>query len=61
MLTEQHESRQMTASLQNLCHYRDEGEPFVENIITGNETWVYGFAPVSKRNSMTWKLSHSPI
>jgi hypothetical protein len=41
MLTEQHESRQMTASLPNLCHYRDEGESFVENIITGNETWVY--------------------
>jgi hypothetical protein len=45
MITEQHERRQMTASLPNVCHYRHEGELFVENIITGNETWVYEFPP----------------
>jgi hypothetical protein len=26
-----------------------------------DETWVYEFAPESKRNSMTWKHPHSPV
>jgi hypothetical protein len=30
-----------------------------ENIITGDETWVYVFTPQSKGNSMTWKHPHS--
>jgi hypothetical protein len=33
----------MAASLENLCRYEDEGESFVENIVTGDETWVYKF------------------
>jgi hypothetical protein len=50
----------MAASLENLCSYQDEGELFVESIITGDEIWVYEFTPESKRNPMTWKHPHSP-
>jgi hypothetical protein len=60
MLTEEYKSKRMAASLENLCHYQDEGESFVERIVTGDETWVYEFTPQSKRNSMTWKHPHSP-
>jgi hypothetical protein len=30
----------MSVSLENLCRPQDEGESFVESIITGDETWV---------------------
>jgi hypothetical protein len=59
MLTKEHKSKRMDASLENLCLYQDEGESFVESIITGDETWVYKFTPESKRNSTTWKHPHS--
>jgi hypothetical protein len=59
MLTQGHKSKRMASSLENLCHCQDE-ELFVENIVMGDETWVYEFTPVSKRNFMTWKHPHSP-
>jgi hypothetical protein len=40
MLTEEHKSEGMAASLENLCHYQEEGELFVESLITGDEIWV---------------------
>jgi hypothetical protein len=60
MHTEEHESKRIAASLENLCHYQNEEESFMENIVTRDETWVYEFTPESKRNSITWKLPHSP-
>jgi predicted transcriptional regulator len=29
-----HKSKRMAASLENRCHYQNEGESFVENIVT---------------------------
>jgi hypothetical protein len=49
----------MAASLEDLCCYQD-GELFVESLIKGDESWVYEFTPLSKRNSMTWKHPYSP-
>jgi hypothetical protein len=40
IFTEEQKSKRMTALLENLCHYQDEGESFMENIVTGDETWV---------------------
>jgi hypothetical protein len=60
MLTREHKSKRMAASLENLCRYQNEGEEFVESIVTGQETWVYEFIPESKTKSMTWKHPHSP-
>jgi hypothetical protein len=33
---------------------------FISNIITGDETWVYGYDPGTKQQSSQWKLSNSP-
>jgi hypothetical protein len=44
MNTEEHKSKRMAASLENLC-YQDEGESLMESIIKGDETWVYEFTP----------------
>jgi hypothetical protein len=60
MLIKEHKRKRMTSSLENLCYYQD-GESFVDNIIRGDETWVYEFTPESKRNSVTWNYPHSPI
>jgi hypothetical protein len=37
ILTEEHKSKRMAASLENLCCYQD-GELFMESIITEHET-----------------------
>jgi hypothetical protein len=60
ILTKEHKRKRMAAPLENLCHYQEEGELFVESIIMGEETWVYEFTSESKRNSITWKHPHSP-
>jgi hypothetical protein len=45
MLIKEHKSKRMAALLENLCCYQDEGESFVESLVTGDETWVYEFTP----------------
>ena len=36
------------------------GEPFLDNLITADETWVHHTTPETKRDSMTWKHPSSP-
>jgi hypothetical protein len=52
MLTEEHKSKTIAASLENLCRYQYEGESILGSIVMGGETWVYEFTPESKRNSI---------
>jgi hypothetical protein len=33
---------------------------FISNIITGDETWVYGYDPETKQQSSQWKSPSSP-
>jgi histone-lysine N-methyltransferase SETMAR len=33
---------------------------FISSIITGDETWVYGYDPETKQQSSQWKSSNSP-
>ncbi len=40
--------------------FDDEGELFLEKIITCDETWIHHFEPESKRQSMVWKHPDSP-
>jgi hypothetical protein len=56
MLTE-NKSKRMAASLENLCHYQDEGELFLESIITGDETWVYEFTLRVKKKKHDFETS----
>jgi histone-lysine N-methyltransferase SETMAR len=37
-----------------------DGPIFVSSIITGDETWVYGYDPETKQHSSKWKLPNSP-
>ncbi len=40
--------------------YHNKGKPMLHHIITGNETWVHHFTPLTKRQSMVWKRSDEP-
>jgi len=54
-LTEDHKKNRMGASLTHLIRFNDNGEDFLEQIITGDETWVHQYCPETKAQSMAWK------
>ena len=43
-----------------LALYRQD-ETFIERIITGDETWVFGYEPETKRQSLEWRSPGSPV
>jgi histone-lysine N-methyltransferase SETMAR len=60
MLTEERKSRHMGAALTFLKQYHQEDNNFLDQIFTGDETWVSHINPESKCQSMVWHHSHSP-
>lgn len=59
LLTEdQRELRMLMAS--ELFERSCEDPEFLSNIITGDETWVYGYDPETKKQSSEWKTPSSP-
>jgi len=50
----------MGASLTHLLRFNDHGEDFLEQVITGDETWVHQYCPETKAQSMAWKQPGSP-
>jgi len=50
----------MGASLTYLLRFNDHGEDFLEQIITGDETWVHQYCPETKVQSMAWKRPGLP-
>jgi hypothetical protein len=53
----------MDASRENLCHYQDEVESFVEIIVTRDETYsyVYDFTPELKEPPWLGNLLIHPL
>ena len=43
-----------------LKHYREEGDQFLLNIVTGDESWIHYFHPEEKRLSMECRHTSSP-
>jgi hypothetical protein len=60
MLTEEHKSKRMGAALTFLERYYHEGDTFLDQIVTGDTTWVSHIIPESKRQSLEWHHSYSP-
>lgn len=60
MLTEDHKRQRMEASREFLDRYAEEGEEFLNSIVTGDETWVSHFTPETKRQSLEWRHTTSP-
>ena len=58
LTTDQKEDRKFKSSelLERACNDVN----FMNNIITGDETWVYGYDPETKQQSSQWKTPTSP-
>lgn len=42
-----------------LQRYQRKGNKFLDQIITGNETWVHHYTPLTKRDTQVWKRKDS--
>lgn len=60
LLTEDNKLSRVQASQKFLTRYRREGEPFLDRIITTDETWMYLYDPETKEQSRQWKTPASP-
>jgi [histone H3]-lysine36 N-dimethyltransferase SETMAR len=60
MLTADHLTKRMAASLELLTRYHNEGDDFLNRIVTCDETWVSHITPENKVDSMQWKHQTSP-
>ncbi|GFQ92464.1 HTH_48 domain-containing protein [Trichonephila clavata] len=60
MLTDLHKTQRLGSALTFLERYHNEGEDFLDQIVTGDETWVAYVTPESKQQSMEWRHSSSP-
>jgi histone-lysine N-methyltransferase SETMAR len=60
MLTPEHQQNRVTAAREFLDRFAQEGEAFLDSIVTGDETWVCHYTPESKRQSLQWRHSSSP-
>ncbi|XP_046676126.1 histone-lysine N-methyltransferase SETMAR-like [Homalodisca vitripennis] len=61
LLTEEHKKRRMGIALEFLIQYHQEGDNLLDHIVTGDETWVSHITPETKRQSMEWRHSTSPV
>jgi hypothetical protein len=40
--------------------YAQEGDEFLDTVVTGDETWGFHHTPESKQQSLQWRHTHSP-
>lgn len=60
-LTEQNKKQRQGSALDFLTRYDKDGDDFLSKIVTGDETWVAYETPESKRQSMEWRHTSSPV
>ncbi|KAJ4433931.1 hypothetical protein ANN_16250 [Periplaneta americana] len=59
-LNDQHKTRRMASALTFLMRYHTDGDAFLDQIVTGDETWVSHNTPETKRQSRQWHHPSSP-
>jgi hypothetical protein len=59
MLTDDHKKNQVAAAQAFLARYEDQGDDFLDCIVTGDETWVSNHTPENKQQSMQYCHTHS--
>lgn len=59
-LTDENKQRRLECCEQLLQRYRDEGDDFLLNIVTGDESWVHHYDPEEKRQSAEYRHPSSP-
>ena len=60
ILTEENKQQRVECSEEFLNRYENEGEHFLDRIVTTDETWLYYFNPESKQQSSIWKSPDTP-
>ena len=60
-LTPEHEAKRMESALTFLQQYHDDGDKFLDQIITGEQTWVAHITPETKQASMHWHFCSSTM
>lgn len=59
-LTEELKLKRLNVCTELLKRYASEGDAFMNNIITGDESWAHHYTPETKRQSMQWHHLGSP-
>ena len=59
-LTQECKHKRLDVCSRHLARYREEGDNFLQQIVTGDETWIHHYDPESKQQSMQWKHPSSP-
>ena len=49
MLMDDHKTKRMGSALKFLMRHAQEGDEFLDSIVTGDETWVFHHTPESKQ------------
>jgi len=60
ILTDDRKTKRMGSALKFLTRYAQEGDEFLDSIVTGDEKWVFHHTPESKQQSLQWRHTHSP-
>jgi hypothetical protein len=62
MLTDDHKTKRMGAALKFLVRYHNEGDEFLNHIVTGDETWISHVTPENmQRNGCRVHLKGTEI
>ena len=51
--------KRMGSALKFRTRYAQEGDEFLDSIVTGDETWVFRHTTESKQQSLQWCHMHS--
>jgi histone-lysine N-methyltransferase SETMAR len=60
-LTDERKCMRVDVCCCHLTRYREEGDNFLQRIVTGDETWVHYCQLETKWKSMQWKQPSSPV
>ena len=52
MLKDDHKTKRMSSALKFPTRYAQEGDEFLDSIVTGDETWVFHHTPESKQQPL---------
>jgi len=58
LISDQKQQRIVCTELRRLA---SDNETFLSRVIIGDESWVYGYDPETKRQSSQWKIPTSPM
>lgn len=59
-LTDEHKRKRVESATEFLRRYEEEGEDFLDSIVTGDETWAHHYTPETKAQSKQWRHPTSP-